>query len=200
MATTKSKAKPKAKSKGKKATGRPRSTWPGAVTQAAIVKLFGLKQQTIAEWECPRNEDGSYDVGAVVQWRFNRLKEQLEAARAAAGEGYQGNSPQLERKRAADAAMAEARYGEHVKTLVSRAEVDGKIARVLNDARVALEALGVSVAPQCEGRKHSEIRDILDREVRHITETMAREWEQDKALADGGLELEIHDRSGEDVE
>jgi hypothetical protein len=40
-------------------------------TQTAVAAVFGLSTSAIQKWECPRNQDGSYNIPAVINWRVD---------------------------------------------------------------------------------------------------------------------------------
>ena len=85
-------------------------------SQGALAYVFGISRQAVAQWKgVPRNADGSYSLPAVVAWKMSNL-----AADADLGSG---DSPQLERYRAAKAGLAELELHERLKSLVSRSQV-----------------------------------------------------------------------------
>jgi phage terminase Nu1 subunit (DNA packaging protein) len=46
--------------------------------QVFVLEVFGITKPTIAKWEddgCPRNEDGSYNIKIVAEWRVKYEKE-----------------------------------------------------------------------------------------------------------------------------
>jgi len=68
--------------------------------QAAAAWLAGVSPRSLRDSACPRNADGTYDGHAVAEWSRN---ESSDADPMLAG----GDSPNLERYRAARAALAE---------------------------------------------------------------------------------------------
>lgn len=56
-----------------------------------LASLWGVTEAAVTKWwkklGCPRNRDGSFDLTAVILWRENCLRSELEAAeKAAAGD------------------------------------------------------------------------------------------------------------------
>ena len=89
------------------------SRLPQEVTRGIV----GVSRPTMSAWTrrgCPRNEDRTYDLGAVVGWRLDELKRQLDEQRAAAA------SARARREESA-AAMAEMDLAERRGDLVPRA-------------------------------------------------------------------------------
>jgi len=67
-----------------------------------IGQVFGVTRQSVAKWKCPRNEDKTYDLPAVVAWQMDKASDEVERAIEAGGDW-----PALERYRAARADKAE---------------------------------------------------------------------------------------------
>lgn len=45
------------------------------VTQTELARLCGVTKQAVAQWQCPRNDDGTYDLEVVFPWIISRVKE-----------------------------------------------------------------------------------------------------------------------------
>lgn len=45
------------------------------MTGAKVAALWGISEAAVSQWDCPRNEDGTYDLVAVIKWREAKLTE-----------------------------------------------------------------------------------------------------------------------------
>ena len=48
---------------------------PRRCTQKDAALIFGMQAQSLGMWKCPRNDDKTYDLGAVFAWRLEQQKE-----------------------------------------------------------------------------------------------------------------------------
>jgi hypothetical protein len=84
------------------------------LSQTVAAKLIGMKRETLKSTDAPRQPDGLYDAVALVAWAIERERLKASSDPMLAG----GDSPNLERYRAAKAELAEmdaaARRGELV--------------------------------------------------------------------------------------
>lgn len=84
-------------------------------SQRQLARVYGLSYQAVQKWDCPRNDDGTYSLSAVVKWREECLAADTELC------GGGSDSPALEQYRAAKARLAELDLQERTKNLVDRA-------------------------------------------------------------------------------
>jgi hypothetical protein len=47
---------------------------PYSVPQSFVAAVYGCTHNAIVQWDCPRNEDGSYNLATIVKWREDKLK------------------------------------------------------------------------------------------------------------------------------
>ena len=54
-----------------------RKEWPdlSCVSQIFAADFFGISSVSLGMWECPRNDDRSYDLKAVVAWKVKKEAE-----------------------------------------------------------------------------------------------------------------------------
>lgn len=109
----------------------------------ATAAILGVSRQAL--WAmvrrgCPRNEDGTYDLAAVVQWRTAELEQREARSRAVAGSGRA-------RREQAQAELAEMQLAERRAEMLPRiALVAGWIARY----RV-IQSMLVAFCRRCKG-------------------------------------------------
>jgi len=143
---------------------------PKAMKAREIGSLFGATPQAVGLWSknqgCPRNADGTFDLGAVIAWRIDRIKEEIRASE---------ESPAMERKRNAEAEMREIELarlkGEVIEVEAVKRERLARIAAV----KSALELLPKQLPPFLAGRSAREISGELSRKVREILGEFSRE-------------------------
>lgn len=120
---------------------------PKKALQTDIAKLFGVCTRTVSRWAqdsenpCPRNDDGTFNATSVIAWRIELVERK---ASEAAGDPLLvggGDSPNLERYRAAKAALTELELGERKKELIPRDELRVALGTVAAQVRRALTEL-----------------------------------------------------------
>lgn len=131
------------------------------IPQDRTIQVMGVTRPTIGAWEqrgCPRNEDGSYNLALVVQWRAKELEERLSVARGqltghrARREAALAEKAEIELKeakgdllpRTAIVAGWVARYGviaAQVQTLLRRAATYGLTAEQLAALETDVDAI-----------------------------------------------------------
>lgn len=94
--------------RSRKATIREQIDVMRSLGQGAVAWLLGVSVRTVRDTQSiPRNKDGSYDAADVLRWS----KDKVESSFSAAGDDPLlvdgGDSPNLERYRAAKADLAE---------------------------------------------------------------------------------------------
>jgi phage terminase Nu1 subunit (DNA packaging protein) len=89
--------------------------------QTEVLRIFGVSKPGLLDWHrrgCPRNEDRSYDLAAVVQWRMRELEARAKQARQ-----LSGLDEARRRKTAADAQLAEMTLAQRRGDLLPRTAV-----------------------------------------------------------------------------
>lgn len=105
--------------------------------------FFGVNIGTVNRWRqigCP-GRPGRWDLSKIAQWRLT-------------DEPAEGESPSLERKRAAEATLRELDVAERQHLLLSREKVRENLAGVAAIMKAAGEQLGRSFGPNAQ--------DLLD--------------------------------------
>lgn len=101
------------------------------LTQASAAWVAEMSERHLRTTDCPRNGDGTYSAQAVSTWRADR------AAATAGADLPTGDSPNLERYRAAKADLAEMEAAERRGQLIpsdrNRAFM-GRVAAILRQA------------------------------------------------------------------
>jgi hypothetical protein len=103
-------------------------------TQSQVAHVLGCDPRTVRGWDalgCPRNEDRSYDVTAVVRWRL-----QAEGVRAESGNG--GDSDELERWRRIRADLSQIELDRVRGMFIPKAHVKDDIGRLIEIFKATL--------------------------------------------------------------
>jgi len=109
-----------------------------SLSQTVAAKLIGLPRTTLSSSDAPRLPSGNYDGPALVAWALAR--ERLNATSDPMLTG--GDSPNLERYRAAKAELAEMDAGERRAELVAIDElIQWWLADVAGPIKKAIEQL-----------------------------------------------------------
>lgn len=135
--------------------------------QEQVLQVLGVTRPTIGQWQqrgCPRNEDGSYDLAAVVQWRIAEIEERLAASRRIVAAGRA-------RRETALAERAEIELCEMKGELLPRqAIVAGWVARYQ-----VLRAQLMGLVRRISGRGiGEEQREQIEGDVREMLAELAR--------------------------
>ena len=120
------------------------------MTQRDIARVFGIARQTCAQWsgpqKCPRNEDKTYNLTDVIQWKMTRLEEE--------NCGSENDNPELRRLRTIKANREELKYFEEKKEYVK-----------IEDIRIHLQAFSQMIrqAGATLQKEHgAEAKQVLD--------------------------------------
>ena len=144
--------------------------------QKDLLPLLGFDPRnrvTIGQWVsrgCPKNDDdGTYDLAAVIRWRLAELEQRLRDKSA--------NETRVDRAKArrqdALAAQAEMRVAAMKEQLLPREAVDaGNVARV-QTIKAAILAWVRRMPPQLEGLKRAQISKLLEGDIRQIFSKLA---------------------------
>jgi len=131
--------------------------------QEATAAVLGVTRQAMSLWarrDCPRNSDGTYDLGAVVRWRVAELEEREQRARRVAGQGRV-------RRDQAQAELAELQLAERKGEMLPRtALIAGWVARYRTMQSMLLglvRRLGqYGLDREQAGRIEDDLRSILE--------------------------------------
>lgn len=137
------------------------------VSNRDLADLFGVSHQAIHLWSsrdgCPRNEDGSYDLGSVLRWREAWKKG------GSGGKGAKGDLDLRYEQARLNRARADA---EELKLAVSKRElvpvevVKRDVARILGQSRTRWLQLPGALAQQLAGEERPEaVLGVLERAV-----------------------------------
>ena len=44
-----------------------------------LAEVFGMAQQPVGQWDCPKDPDGTWDLGVVIRWYIAKQKEKPRA-------------------------------------------------------------------------------------------------------------------------
>lgn len=147
-----------------------------------LAKAFGKGRATVTDWVrkgCPRNQDSTFDLPAVADWREAQAIERVTP----------GDREAEETRRV----KALADTYEH-KLAVMRGEYIAADAVVamwsdrVTAARVALLGLGASIGAALVGLDANAARRLIDGRIRTILDDLAREFET--ALQDADEETD----------
>jgi len=157
-------------------------------TQLEAAKLFNVSAKTIRTWstehDAPRNDDGSYDLIALISWRL-----ELEAARSEAVNGST-ISDELERWRAARRRLAELDLAERQRQVIPASEVVADVGAAVEifkrhvlawPHKLAAVVAAVDRPEDCYGELKHEARQLLD-DIRHGLERVIHGDEPRRAL------------------
>jgi phage terminase Nu1 subunit (DNA packaging protein) len=146
----------------------------GRVSTKAVATLFGVSHVAVSRWHskagCPRNGDGTYDLGAVIRWKLQRIQEESVTAKAAS------SSPALERKRMLENEIKEIELAKLRGQLISIADVEqGRVQRI-REVKRSLLAVPRAVAPRLAGKEdRHEIEQILTAKLKAVCDQFARQ-------------------------
>ena len=145
---------------------------------AQVARVFGVTRQAVSAWKgVPRNADRTYDLPAVVAWRLRELEDELAFATT-----REGDSPHLERYRAARAERAELELERFKDELVSRRDVENRWGRVLTHIIQAFDGLGRVLAPRLARKEEKEIATVVRAEVHRTIENARAMMLADKEI------------------
>ena len=138
---------------------------PEKVTGSQLARIYGVTTGAVSHWVrrdgCPRNDDGTYSIAEVIQWREARLA-------VAASEVTAGGSPALERKRLAEAEMAEIKLGEQRGELIAVQEWRREQTAKIQIVKRALLSMPRRMAPLLQGLNARQIEGQLGEELRRV--------------------------------
>lgn len=142
-----------------------------SLSGAALARLLGVSRSTPGKWSqegCPRNQDGSFSLPAVVQWRVDRAANTDPMLSG-------GDSPATERYRLAKARLAELELGERRRALLPRAVVHEALARL----GVMLRGFGERLATDPAAKEHhADLHETLDDFDRDVARAFSPENER----------------------
>lgn len=192
----------KAKKAARKAAARkPEPAKPGVVArQRDVAEAFGVSTRTVEGWArrgMPTLEGGGYSIPEVARWKAER-DERIRQARAlgvspdavgagavtapplAAGDDDPMPADLVKRNLWLDAQLKR----ERLKAARQKAIPVPHVQQMLRDRAAALRkellALSRRLAPRCEGRSQTEIREQLDRAFERLLEGYAADPEGGK--------------------
>lgn len=125
---------------------------------------------------CPRNEDGTYDLAAVIRWREARAGgERSEEDWETEGQKWRALKHKHE---------LETRQGKYVLASEAAAWWTDRV----TEARVALQGVGTALAPSLVGRYVPEIREVIEDRLRTVCDDLARQSKEALSDTDGDTE------------
>lgn len=157
--------------------------FPHTLAQKDLASAFGVTPQAICRWQCPRNDDGTYDLPVVFEWQEQRI------AAAFVSEGP--DKDEYDRRyRKAKAERLELELQKIRGDLVPTTEVVEELGRLLEGLKQDLLRLPAALAPELESRTAQQIHRTLDARVRAAIEKVrACPWMTAKAAQEPPVEL-----------
>lgn len=156
-----------------------------AVRQVDLLGVLGITRPTIGQWGkrgCPRNEDRTYDLAAVVQWKLGEEEEWRKKKTATENVVDRAQA----RKAEAKATLMEMELAEKRGVLLPRAAVvAGQVARI-QTIKATLLAWIRRLPGSLEGRGRPQISQTLKAEVYRLLGRLA-----------AGLRLELSPAAAE---
>lgn len=136
---------------------------PENLSARAVASLFGVTPQAVGLWHkkesCPRNDDNTYDLRAVLRWYTRRLRQDSNTDLPAGFRDW---------KNYYSAQLSRLEYEQAVGELIPRDEVEnGRRARLIALTR-GLENMGSALAGRLGGRSPAEIQAAIDEYIRHL--------------------------------
>lgn len=129
------------------------------ITQKKLCEYFTVPRKTVLEWEAkgmPRNQDKAYPLRRCLVWWKGYMIAQAK-------EPSDKESPALERKRLADAKLAELRLKRETRVVVSRTEAEDDRRTIVQVFVNALERLDTDFAGAFPSRDVVEYTEWLAR-------------------------------------
>lgn len=108
--------------------------------------VFGITPRGVRKWECPRNNDGTYDLPAVISWKLQREVDRIDAMCA----GQNTGSPAIEKYREEQFKMARLKRLEMEKTLLPREAMQSGLMQLAGLLRSAGKTLQTEYGPDAQ--------------------------------------------------
>lgn len=143
-------------------------------TTSQLAALYGVGPSAVSNWHkrggCPRNSDGSYDLTAVIAWREDRIRAEVDDAMASSGK----DSPNLERLRAARADMAELEFKTRLGKVIDLEQVKQREVTISTIFKQSLLNAPRELAPRLVGREIVEIETMIREKHESILRALAK--------------------------
>ena len=155
---------------------------------AEVAELYGVTREAVRQWHvkggCPRNEDKTFDLAAVIAWREARLEADVADLAGS-------DNPELQRWRAARADMAEMERDLRRGLLIKREAVEANEQQQVAAVRKALLALPKRLAPKLAGAAgradlHQTFENAIRQAVVNVCNTFAGRGRGRKGETRGG--------------
>lgn len=142
------------------------------LSQKMLAKAIGVSPRTIRLWaedDVPRNDDGSYDIRAVIDWLIDRAKRSQRLKHDPEAEKW------LDEWRKEQALRAKLDRLRAEGSLIPRDEVIQIWAWRLKELMTGLVGLAERLPPLLDGRGKNEMSRIIRNEFRDLLGTYARD-------------------------
>lgn len=130
-----------------------------------VASLLGVNRSTLHRWvterDCPRRDDGSFDLAAVIAWRCAELEARALTASGDPLLAGGGDSPNLERYRAAKAELAELDVGERRNSLIPRDELRVGLGVAASAIRRGIQEIDTRFGSEASGIMTSALESCL---------------------------------------
>ncbi len=150
-----------------------------------MARLLGKSPSNLAYWvdklSCPKKSDGSYSAPEVVAWIMRReYSKGLSDGAKLASEGEDPSNVWDNRKKKAQALMAELQLSDKQKEYLKHDEVKTSWLRVLSMLRSTLQAIPKTMAATLAGMSREDAFEALDKSIRDAVDHFIDAYEQEE--------------------
>jgi phage terminase Nu1 subunit (DNA packaging protein) len=159
--------------------------YPLEISQRYLALAVGKSQKTIQNWTdagAPRNGNKTYSAPAVYAWRLEReYSKGLSDGAKIASEGDDPDNDWDQRKKRAQALIAELHLEEKIGRLSNLDQVKTAWTRALSILRSTLQAIPKTMAAKVAGMSREEVFEALDKAIRDAVDHVIDAYEQEES-------------------
>jgi phage terminase Nu1 subunit (DNA packaging protein) len=141
-----------------------------AIRHTDVIAALNIDRTSIHNWTnlgMPKNKDGSYDLGDILRWRVDYVRNHAPSTKAAAANAEGGdNSPELERYRKLKADMTEFDLAVKKKKFMETTVIRAMVRKMAERCRVGFQSIGKRLSIKLAQKNDpKEVEMLIDDEV-----------------------------------